>query len=380
MEVAMKLVVKTDILRDAVAELNTILVPATTYRAISFILMKASKSEGLILQATDYEINLKKKIEANIVEEGAIGLPGKFLNKMLSKYDTEEIEIEQTGSDTVIIKSDDKKVTFACLSESEYPIFPKFEERDSFILSASLLKENMKRTLYGVSKDTTNMILRGSLWEIFLNEKRFNMISTDTHRLVVDKMDVEFQKPPKTDQKFVIPEKLLTYLVNSLPQTDIPVSIVIPDNDGQIVFLYENTEIIGKLIVGDYPDYEGIIPEISSMKSIILQRADMLKAIDFVALLAEKKSYNVNLDFNNDILTIYTDLTEVGEAKETVNLGNNKETIKVIFNINYLRDAIVNMDNSELELYFEDERAPMLMKPKDIDSYFTIIMPIRPIE
>ncbi|MCK5598502.1 DNA polymerase III subunit beta [bacterium] len=376
----MKFKVKTDDLRNAVAELNTIIVPATTYRAISFILIKASKSDGLILQATDYEINLKKRVEADVVEEGAIGIPGKFLNAALKDFDEEELEVEQTGSESLKVNAGLKKVTFACLSEDEYPVFPKFEEKDSFIISAQLLKENIRKTAYAVSRDTSNMVLMGALWEISTDDSLFNMVSTDTHRLVVNKSKVEFQKPPAQNLKLIVPEKLLSFLVSSLPQTDVPVSVVLPEGDGKIAFNYENTEIVGKLIVGTYPDYESIIPDTSSMKTIVLDRIAVLKAIRFVSVLAEKKSYNVNLSFEKDVLMVNTDLTEVGEAQQAVELEDNKESIKIIFNINYLKEVLMNLDEEKIEFNFIDQRAPVLTKPLDSNEYFTIIMPIRPIE
>ncbi len=376
----MKFVVKTDEFRNAVSELNTILVPATTYRAISFILIKAIKDEGLVLQATDYEINLKKKIEANVIEEGSIGVPGKFLNLSLKDFETDEITLEQVGPETVILKSGGKSVNFVCLSENEYPVFPAFETKDSFILSSEVLKNDIKKTSYAVSKDTSNMILLGSLWEIDADNKKMTMVSTDSHRLVIKKSAVAFQKLPKNNLKLIVPDKLLNYLSTSLPQNDTPVTVAIPDKEGKIGFMYENTEILGKLIVGSFPDYTAIIPDEAGMSRIALPKNDVLRAIKFVSNLAEKKSYNANLNFAKDSLTVYTDLSEVGEAKDVVALEKNTHSIKIIFNINYIKDALSWFDEENVDMAFNDARSPILVSAPENKDYFTIIMPIRPLE
>ncbi|MCD6579041.1 DNA polymerase III subunit beta [bacterium] len=377
----MKFVIKKDELIQAVSELNSILVPGTTYRAISFIMVKATKDKGVILEATDYEINLKKVLDANVIEEGALGIPGKYLNMAIKDFEDEDIEVEQVKSEKVIIRGANKNISFLGLAENEYPVYPEIEEKDSFILPSTILKNNIKRTGYAVSKDTANMILVGSLWDIEKEKKQITMVATDSHRMVVNRIKTDFQKLPEENIRIIVPEKLLNYLSNTLPLSDIPVSIVITQDGSKIAIKYENNEVISKLIVGNYPDYYDIIPDTSTMKQLKVKKNPVLKAIKFVSILAEKKSYNVNLNFNKDSLNVYSDLTDVGEAKDIIALENpDIEPINFILNINFIKEALTWFENEDLIMFYSDVRSPILITDEKDDDYFTMMMPIRPIE
>ncbi len=377
----MKFVIKKDELIQAVSELNSILVPGTTYRAISFIMVKATKDKGVILEATDYEINLKKVLDANVIEEGALGIPGKYLNMAIKDFEDEELEIEQVKAEKVIIRGANKNISFLGLPENEYPIYPEIEEKDSFILPSTLLKDNIKKTAYAVSKDTANMILVGSLWDIEKEKQQLTMVATDSHRMVVNRIKADFQKLPEENIKIIVPEKLLNYLANTLPLSDVPVNVIITQDGSKIAIKYENNEVVSKLIVGNYPDYYDIIPDTSTMKQLKIKRNPVLRAIKFVSILAEKKSYNVNLNFNKSGLDVYSDLTDVGEAKDNIPLDNSEiEPINFILNINFIKEALTWFENEELIVFYSDVRSPILITDEKDENYFTMMMPIRPIE
>ena len=220
---------------------------------------------------------------------------------------------------------------------------------------------------YAAATDEDRPVFTGALLEIKENE--VTMVATDTHRMAVKKITID--EPATTPMRAIIPTKTLAEVSRLLP-TDNPAMINIIWNRTQIVFNFESIYIISRLIEGTYPEYEKVIPS-QFDSSAVIDRREFAGAVDRVSLLAKDISYNViRYDWSESNVTLSTQNTEIGMAKEDVAVEFKGTPFTISFNGRYISDILRHSTGDNIHLFLK-QNGPVVIRQDNNPNYTYVV-------
>ena len=375
----MKFIIQKENLVQSVQDVMKAITSRTTIPILTGIKIVASE-EGVTLTGSDSDISIESFIpkEENdleivqIEQPGSIVLQAKFFSEIVKKLPTNQVEIIVENLQTTI-RSGKSEFNLNGLDSEEYPHLPQISEQNSIKVPTDLLKNIIKQTVFAVSTSETRPVLTGVNWKIEDNE--LICIATDSHRLALRKARIEMD----TEQAFniVIPGKSLNELNRILDDHDEPVEIVVTEN--QILFKTKHILFFSRLLEGNYPDTNRLIPT-ESKTEIIVNSKGFLQSIDRASLLAREGRNNV-VKFSTmeeNVIEISSFTPEIGKViEELVSESVSGEELKISFSAKYMMDALKVLEGSEVKISFTGAMRPFVIHPTNDDSTLQLILPVR---
>lgn len=335
---------------------------------LSNILFESSKNK-IKLIATDLEIGIISKLSnIDIQEDGAISVPAKKISDIVKELPNKEIHVSAKKNNQVIVKCDKSIFKIMGLPKDEFPKVPELSNKDVLIIPQKLLKAMLNLTSFAISKDESRYILNGILF--IVTEKKLSLIATDGRRLAVVSKDAP--KPCGFTRKVVVPAKAVAELLRIL-KDEADVNILFSEN--QIAFEFDETLLITRLIEGDYPNYEQVIPK-QSQDKLKISRDGFYAAIKRASLFTTPDSQSVKFDILKNKMIVSKVSQDGSESKEELECVYGGEELTIGFNPVYLMDALKNISEDEIVLEFagSDKRGVVRAEGGD---YIYIILPVR---
>ncbi|CAI9394341.1 DNA polymerase III subunit beta [Niallia sp. Sow4_A1] len=375
----MKFIIQKENLVQSVQDVMKAITSRTTIPILTGIKIVASE-EGVTLTGSDSDISIesfipKEEDEQEIVEiqqAGSIVLQAKFFSEIVKKLPTNQVEIVVDNLQTTI-RSGKSEFNLNGLDSEEYPHLPQIAEQNSIKVPTDLLKNIIKQTVFAVSTSETRPVLTGVNWKIENND--LICIATDSHRLALRKAKIETE----TEQTFniVIPGKSLNELNRILDDHDEPVEILVTEN--QILFKTKHILFFSRLLEGNYPDTNRLIPT-ESKTDIIVNSKEFLQSIDRASLLAREGRNNV-VKFSTmgeNVIEISSFTPEIGKViEELVSESVSGEELKISFSAKFMMDALKVLEGSEVKISFTGAMRPFVIHPTNDDSTLQLILPVR---
>ncbi len=375
----MKFIIQKDQLVQSVQDVMKAITSRTTIPILTGIKIVATE-EGVTLTGSDSDISIESFIpreenETVIVEiqrPGSIVLQAKFFSEIVKKLPTSQVELEVDNLQTVI-RSGKSEFNLNGLDSEEYPHLPQISEENIFKIPTDLLKNIIKQTVFAVSTSETRPVLTGVNWKIENDD--LICIATDSHRLALRKAKID----ANTEQAFniVIPGKSLNELNRILDDHNEPVEIVVTEN--QILFKAKHILFFSRLLEGNYPDTNRLIPT-ESKTEIVVNAKEFLQAIDRASLLAREGRNNV-VKFSTigqDVIEISSFTPEIGKVvEELVSESIHGEELKISFSAKYMMDALKALEGTEVKINFTGAMRPFVINPLNDDSILQLILPVR---
>ncbi|MCT2345890.1 DNA polymerase III subunit beta [Niallia taxi] len=375
----MKFIIQKEHLVQSVQDVMKAITSRTTIPILTGIKIVATE-EGVTLTGSDSDISIesfipKEENETVIVEiqrPGSIVLQAKFFSEIVKKLPTSQVELEVDNLQTVI-RSGKSEFNLNGLDSEEYPHLPQISEENIFKIPTDLLKNIIKQTVFAVSTSETRPVLTGVNWKIENDD--LICIATDSHRLALRKAKID----ANTEQAFniVIPGKSLNELNRILDDHNEPVEIVVTEN--QILFKAKHILFFSRLLEGNYPDTNRLIPT-ESKTEIVVNAKEFLQAIDRASLLAREGRNNV-VKFSTigqDVIEISSFTPEIGKVvEELVSESIHGEELKISFSAKYMMDALKALEGTEVKINFTGAMRPFVINPLNDDSILQLILPVR---
>jgi len=356
----------------------------TTLPILSNILVQAERRK-ITLFSTDLEIGIKHSINGEIIEPGEITIPAKKFTNIVRELSQETITIKtaKTGGkeeteveNQVIITSG--KAYFSLMGippKDEFPPFPKYDSSKAVTISSDLLRKMVNLTSFAVSYDQTRYILNGVC---FVGEKKdVKMIATDGRRLSYIKRAKAFSSPLTIEK--IIPTKAINHLnhILSVP-TKTEETEIIPD-ENQMVFKNGETILTTRLIEGNFPNYEQVIPGSFKMK-VEIDREQLLQATRRAALLTDERNNSVKYLFRRKSLVVSSTTPDVGSAQDELSIDYTGEEITIAYNPTYVIDVLKNLTTPKVYLELTNPLSPGVIRPAELpegEDYLYVVMPMR---
>lgn len=334
-------------------------------------LLLTTEKERIGIQATDLEIGAKGYYSANVVAKGQVTLNAKKLFDILRELPSEEVHLTREDNHWVTLKCGKSKFRLPGMPSQDFPPFPEFSQDSLLEFSSKLLKEMIRKTFFAQSPDETRQVLNGLLLE--REGRKLNMVGTDGHRLAVIKRNLgDAAKGDKLS--YLIPKKALAELMKLIDDDDATFSFSAKNN--HLAFMQGDQVIVSRKIDGKFPNYQQVIPSDNKLQ-VSVNRDVLQHALKRVALLADEKSKMVRFDVQSGNITLTTDTTELGGAREEIPVSYSGEDVSIGLNAKYVLDVLNVIDDEEVVLNLKDQNSSCLITSNKDKDYQSIVMPMR---
>ena len=331
-----------------------------------------TKNGQVELQGNDFELGIRLTIDGDIKEPGTLVVGSRYFQELIRKLPGDTIELyKPEDGNSLTITSGSSEFNLVTLHPDDFSLVEQIHDQDHVNIDSFAMKELIDLTNYAAATDEDRPVFTGALLEIKENE--VTMVATDTHRMAVKKITID--EPATTPMRAIIPTKTLAEVSRLLP-TDNPAMINIIWNRTQIVFNFESIYIISRLIEGTYPEYEKVIPS-QFDSSAIIDRREFAGAVDRVSLLAKDISYNViRYDWAESNVTLSTQNTEIGMAKEDVAVEFKGTPFTISFNGRYISDILRHSTGDNIHLFLK-QNGPVVIRQDNNPNYIYVVTPVR---
>lgn len=331
-----------------------------------------TKNGQVELQGNDFELGIRLTIDGDIKEPGTLVVGSRYFQELIRKLPGDTIELyKPEDGNSLTITSGSSEFNLVTLHPDDFSLVEQIHDQDHVNIDSFAMKELIDLTNYAAATDEDRPVFTGALLEIKENE--VTMVATDTHRMAVKKITID--EPATTPMRAIIPTKTLAEVSRLLP-TDNPAMINIIWNRTQIVFNFESIYIISRLIEGTYPEYEKVIPS-QFDSSAVIDRREFAGAVDRVSLLAKDISYNViRYDWAESNVTLSTQNTEIGMAKEDVAVEFKGNPFTISFNGRYISDILRHSTGDNIHLFLK-QNGPVVIRQDNNPNYTYVVTPVR---
>ena len=339
----------------------------TTMAILECILIDASANE-IKLTANDMELGIETKIEGEIAERGVIALDAKIFSEIVHKLPDSDVTIETDASFKTTITCEKAKFNIVGKSGDDFSYIPYIERNEPIVMSQFTLKEVIRQTIFSIADNDNNKLMTGELFEI--EENDLKVVSLDGHRISIRNIEL---KNNYSHKKVVVPGKTLQEVSKILPgSAEDEVSIFLTDN--HIVFEFENTTVVSRLIEGEYFKIEQMLSSDYETK-VKINKRELLDCIDRATLLVkegDKKPIIMNITDGTMELKINS---FIGSMNEDIDIAKEGKDILIGFNPKFFIDALRVIDEEEVTLYMVNPKAPCFIKD-DEGTFIYLILPV----
>ena len=334
---------------------------------ILFNLLIETQRGKIYMAATDLDVGISLSIPVEIIEEGGITVPAKRFFDIIRDLPEGAIDITVKKNNSIFIESQKCFFKLMGLPKEEFPKLPKLPEKETITLNQQLLKNMLSLTSFAVSRDETRYILNGVLFVAKGNNIRF--VATDGRRLALIEKALEL--PAEFKKEVIVPAKAIQELVRNLSDAGL---VKITFGENQISFQFDNTTLISRLIEGQFPNYEQVIPKEGKDK-LLIDREKLLWATKRVAILTSPDSQSIKIDLFKNKLIFSKNSPDMGEAREEIDTEHKGNEFSVGFNPQYLIDALKSLKDEAVSLELTGPESPGVIRARD--NYVYIVLPMQ---
>ncbi len=363
----MKAVVSKAELLTIINKIQSIISNKPAIPILSNVLIEACDGM-LILSATDLTTSMKCFCEAKVVEEGGIALPARKFFQLVRELTAPQIKISKDGQSIAEIVSGSSVFKINGMHKSEFPTIPEFSGNAQILISPSSLKEMLSSTSFAAARDDSRYFLNGIFLQIV--NKRATFIATDGKRIAKIYSDIDLD--PSFQGSYLLPLKAVEEMIKMLDESPSRCSLSLMSDK---VFLENNNLVLTtKLLSGQYPDVERVIPE-SFNASISLHREELISLLKQTALFTPDNSGSVKFTFQNGLLDLSANNKEVGECRVNMPVDFHSEKIEIAFNPLYFLDILRHSKDEIVKLSIYNAHNPGIIT--DSSNALYVIMPMK---
>ncbi len=346
----MKFVVSSSEILYHLQAISRVVSSKSTIPILENILFELSEGK-LVLTASDLESTMLTSMNLDNTEgEGAIALPAKILLETLKKFPEQPITFDiNDETKAVNIVTDKGKFSIVGLNGDEFPEIPSIDEdkASKLQLPASLILSGINKTLFATADDELRPVMNGILIE--MSPENMTFVASDSHKLV------RYQRTDATTEfssSFILPKKPASFLKNVLIKEDGDISIEFDDKNA--FFETENHKLVCRLVEGNYPSYNAVIPQDNPNK-IIINRQEVVNTLGRVSLFSNQASNLVKLSIDGDELMVSAqDIDFSISAYEKLSCQYDGEPIAIGFKSAFLAEILDNISSDEVVMELAD--------------------------
>jgi DNA polymerase III subunit beta len=346
----------------------TKLVSITEHRSImpilSNILIRFEKdridtfSTDLELSAISH-VNYAGEVEKRIVVHGR-----KFL-EILKEMDAGTIELD-IQDNLLTIRQRQTEFVLSLQDPDEFPEVREITGLEEFVLSGASFLQMLDKVDFAISSDETRYVLTGMY--MVGSEGMVSVVGTDGFRMALFQEDIESMKGFKGT---IIPKRSVVEIGKMISEDD-QIRIVVGEK--HIQFSTESVTVVSRLLEGSFPDYENVIPK-NNTNILTIEKAKFVKGLRKVSTIVSR-SEPIKVTFMDNMMEVETE-SDIGRAKEVVEVKYNGERLTMNFNIKFLMDVANHINGDTIVVKAPSTYGAVLFEGESKEQYKNIVMPIR---
>ena len=329
-----------------------------------------TRKTKLIVSATNLEMSTSISFGAQVENEGEIAIPAKVITEIVSNLQPGTISLN-SEKEQLKISTNSFLATLSGMNTSDLPLIPqKVDEKKAFTLSKEKIAEALSQVIFATSIDETRPILTGVL--MIFRGKDLTLVGTDGFRLSQRKLSVSGNT--KT-QNLVLPKGILGELIKTSTEKE-NIFFEYKKEENQVIVLMDDTVFSTRVLEGEYPDYEKIIPKTTNIK-INVDKEEFLRAVKLASVFARDSANIVKMEVGKSDLTLFAESQSSGSQKTKIDAKVEGKGIEIAFNYRFLEEFIHSIKGEEVQMKFSNSNAPGIFSDPEDSDYLHLIMPVK---
>ncbi len=370
----LKVVIERDVLLKTVGRLQSIVERRNTIPILGNIKLE-SHDGGLLLTATDMDIVASEAIAANTELDGAITVPAQMLYDIVRKLpEGAQIELDGTAANgQVLVRSGSSKFTLSSLPADEFPIISEGTLTHQFTLPTQTLFDLFDKARFAMSNEETRYYLNGVFLHVPSNDTAtLRAVATDGHRLA--KINAPIPEGAAGMPGIIVPRKTVNELHKLFEGQDNTISIGVSET--KIRLQSGKASLVSKLIDGNFPDYERVIPQ-NNDKLLEIDTKALSSAVDRVSTISLDKTRGIKFSLAGGELTLSATSQEGGNAEEKLAASYSSDALEIGFNSRYVLEVLSQLEGDAVSILLADPNAPAVVRDPSESTAVYVIMPMR---
>jgi DNA polymerase-3 subunit beta len=333
-----------------------------------------TSTNALKVSATDLEIALVAEGAAEVKGSGKVVVNARNLYEIVKEAPEEAIKLVKKSDAGIEISSGKSKFKVVGMNPEEFPTLPQVSGKNEFTVDANELQEMIEKTFYAASTDETRYTLNG----LFLvkvphgDKSFFRVVATDGHRLSYDERETSSKW--NLAKGIIIPRKGVSEIRNLISGGEGDLAVAIDDK--AICLKKGRISLTIRLIEGDFPNYDQVIPK-KSEKIVSVDRALLVGALRRASIMTSDQARGVRLSFLSGGLEVSASHPDLGEANEEIGIDYKGSNFQVGFNPRYFLDILGVLEDEKVVLELKDEVSPCIVRSEFDRGFLALVMPMR---
>jgi len=330
----------------------------------------------LTVTASDLESTLITSLELeNTSGTGAIAVPAKLMNETLKEFPEQPLTF-QIDSETFAIEIFSQNGKFSIVGQNgeDFPQQPILNEAvaSSINVNHGVLLSGINKTLFATADDELRPVMNGIFVELSTEDIKF--VASDAHKLVRYK---RFDAKADKDASFILPKKPAALLKSLLPKEDFDVKLEFDDKNA--FFTLSNFKLICRLVEGNYPSYNSVIPT-NNPNQLIIDRVEFYNTVRRVSVFSNQASNLVRLKLaENQLIVSAQDIDFSISAVERLSCQYEGEDMEIGFKSTFLQEILSNLSATDVKMELSDAtRAGLLLPAENEHEEENVLMLLMP--
>jgi DNA polymerase-3 subunit beta len=324
----------------------------STLPVLNNVLLR-TEDGGLKLTATNLEIGITYWVPGKIDTGGATTVPARLLTDIVAGLPANErVDLELQAQETLRIQAGRFETRVKGIDAEEFPAIPTAGERPTTRVPQNVLRQALGEVTFAAATD-----------------------AADNYRIAVKTITV---LDPVEETSVVVPARSLHELSRVLSDTDETVDVVLSPSRNQILFHLEGIDLVSRLIDGQFPNYQQVLPKGFTTKATV-DRDQLLAAVRLASLIASSSANIVKLQVGKDadLGVTVSAAADVGDNKSEVEAKVEGDGTTIAFNARYLMDVLVNVDADQFSIELNGPLSPGVFRPVSDGQYVHVVMPVK---
>ena len=371
----MKFVISKQELNNLLNKLQNVVSAKPTIPILSNILIEAINDE-IILTATDLTVGMRCFTEAKILEEGSTTLPARRFAQLIRELTANSLEITTNSNEITTIIADSSQFKLHGVTKTEFPSLPDMTGATHFKVPQAALKDTLYRTAFAVSREDNRYVLTGVLMKVAQSLATF--VGTDGKRLSRALLPLNIENTVSGD--YIIPLKAVDEILKNLGDDGDAVVYLMHD---KIAVQANNLMIVSKLLSGEYPDVNRVIPELPE-KIIPLHREELMTLLRQVSLFTADTSHSVRFTLSDGELKLAANNMDIGEGRVSMPVNYQGSKVDIAFNPNFFLEILRHSKKEVVTMGLIDSYNPAVLTDSETttpgspeSNPLFVIMPMR---
>ncbi|KKS68041.1 MAG: polymerase III subunit beta protein [Parcubacteria group bacterium GW2011_GWC2_42_6] len=303
-------------------------------------------------------------------KDGALTVPAKIMAGFVNNLPSgKKVEIEAKGNN-LLIKCENYRATIKGLPADDFPIIPNIKDELIAEFDGVALKNGLDKVAAMAAVSELRPEITGVLFKF--NKGNLKLAATDSFRLA-EYILAGFDKKNQADESFIVPQRTVQELIKILGERQGQLKLILGGN--QILLAGDDWQLVSRLVEGQYPDYQQIIPNNYALQ-VTVDKNELVNTVRLAGIFSSKIN-DVQFVFRDSKLEVISQDSDLGENKSVLSIEAKGKDLTVSFNYRYFLDGLQNIEDKKIFIGLGSESAPAVLKGTGNEKYLYVIMPIK---